>query len=279
MMLSRVKLTGFKNLLRQYSSSSKELVSITKNDATGTSIISMNRSPVNGLSLEMITALKKSFETVENDGSKGAILTSSLPTIFSGGIDIMELYKPDIKRATDFWTTLQDTWSTLYGLKIPIAAAINGASPAGGCLLAISCEYRVFVEGKHTIGLNETKLGIVAPKWFTDPCILTIGYRQAEVALLKGELFPPEKALEIGLVDELATSKDDAIDKCQKYINSYAKIPAGARIKTKLDLRGEQLQWLIKNREADTQDFLYYIRQPKVQAGLELYLQSLKKQK
>jgi hypothetical protein len=39
-------------------------------------------------------------------------------------------------------------------------------SPAGGCLLAMSCDYRVMVKNKFTIGLNETKLGIVAPFWF-----------------------------------------------------------------------------------------------------------------
>ena len=35
----------------------------------------------------------------------------------------------------------------------------------GGCLLAMSCEYRVMLP-KFTIGLNETQLGIVAPTWF-----------------------------------------------------------------------------------------------------------------
>jgi enoyl-CoA hydratase/carnithine racemase len=42
---------------------------------------------------------------------------------------------------------------------------LQGHSPAGGCLLALSCEYRVMVGPKYTIGLNETQLGIVAPKW------------------------------------------------------------------------------------------------------------------
>ncbi len=41
----------------------------------------------------------------------------------------------------------------------------QGHSPAGGCLLAISCDYRVMVGGKSKIGLNETLLGIVAPFW------------------------------------------------------------------------------------------------------------------
>jgi 3,2-trans-enoyl-CoA isomerase len=43
-------------------------------------------------------------------------------------------------------------------------------SPAGGCLLAMSCDYRVMVRNKFTIGLNETKLGIVAPYWFKVSC-------------------------------------------------------------------------------------------------------------
>jgi len=42
---------------------------------------------------------------------------------------------------------------------------MKGHSPAGGCLFAMSCDYRVMVGPKYTIGLNETKLGIVAPKW------------------------------------------------------------------------------------------------------------------
>lgn len=43
---------------------------------------------------------------------------------------------------------------------------LQGASPAGGCLLALSCDYRILADNpKYTIGLNETQLGIVAPFW------------------------------------------------------------------------------------------------------------------
>jgi len=51
----------------------------------------------------------------------------------------------------------------------------------------MSTEYRVFVEGKHTIGLNETQLGIAAPKWFIELYVSLLGYRQAEKALLRYE--------------------------------------------------------------------------------------------
>lgn len=42
----------------------------------------------------------------------------------------------------------------------------QGSSPAGGCLVALSCDYRIMVENpKFSIGLNEAQLGIVAPFW------------------------------------------------------------------------------------------------------------------
>ena len=85
----------------------------------------MSRKPVNGLNLELLTDLKNSLENAEKDGSKGIVLTSTLSTIFSGGLDIMEMYKPDDTRVEKFWTALQDAWITLYGLRIPTAAAIN----------------------------------------------------------------------------------------------------------------------------------------------------------
>lgn len=37
----------------------------------------------------------------------------------------MEMYKPDLKRAELFWTTLQDVWLKLFGSNFITAAAIN----------------------------------------------------------------------------------------------------------------------------------------------------------
>lgn len=85
----------------------------------------MARAPVNSLNLELINELKKALEDSLDKNSKGIILTSSLPTVFSAGLDIMEMYKPDMKRCAEFWHSLQELWLTLYGLSVPVAAAIN----------------------------------------------------------------------------------------------------------------------------------------------------------
>jgi len=84
----------------------------------------MARKPVNSLNTETLKELKAFLLEAQNNHIKGVILTSSLPTVFSAGLDIMELFN-DKEELTDFWQTLQDTWLTLYSLTIPIAAAIN----------------------------------------------------------------------------------------------------------------------------------------------------------
>lgn len=85
----------------------------------------MARTPVNSLNTELMSALKASLLEAQSNRSKGIILTSTLPTIFSAGLDIVEMYTTDKKKLTDFWQTFQDTWLTLYSMDIPTTAAIN----------------------------------------------------------------------------------------------------------------------------------------------------------
>lgn len=85
----------------------------------------MAKKPVNSLNTELLSELKAALLEAQNSRSKGVILTSSLPTVFSAGLDITEMYTTDKKKLTDFWQTLQDTWLTIYSLPIPIATAIN----------------------------------------------------------------------------------------------------------------------------------------------------------
>merc|ERR1719189_46050 len=42
---------------------------------------------------------------------------------------------------------------------------------------------------KFSIGLNEAKFGLVAPFWFMDSYVATVGQRQGEFGLLNGKLY------------------------------------------------------------------------------------------
>lgn len=154
----------------------------------------------------------------------------------------------------------------------------QGHSPAGGCLLAMCCEYRVMCPNL-TIGLNETRLGIIAPTWFQATMRNVIPVREAEKALTLGTMFSTSEALKVGLVDEEASDKQDALKRCEKFLSQFANISPDARAGTKLNCRGKDLAELKNNREQDMHTFLSFVNSPKVQKGLEMYMQALKAKK
>ncbi|XP_026675468.1 enoyl-CoA delta isomerase 1, mitochondrial-like [Ceratina calcarata] len=265
-------------LCRACTTMHSKLIQVAHNPDSGIAIVSLGRPPVNSLNMELLNALTATLVDIQKKKEcKGVVLTSSLPNVFSAGLDIMEMYNRTEKQLTEFWNALQDMWLTLYNLKMPVAAAINGSSPAGGCFMALSCEYRVLVDGEHTIGLNETRLGISAPDWFNTLYVDVLGYRNAELALLRGTLFQPKEALRVGLVDELASDKASAIKQCESYIETFRIIPPIGRERTKWNLRKRNTLWMKVNRTADVEEFLSFVQMPKVQAGLKLYIESLKK--
>lgn len=130
---------------------------------------------------------------------------------------------------------------------------------------------------KFTIGLNETKLGIVAPKWFMTTFLSVLPRLEAERALNQGRMFTTEEALKVGLVDEVANSKEEAVAKCVEFIGSFAKVNPLARSLTKIQLRAAELKELEDERQKDLEKFIFFINQPAVQKGLGIYIESLKK--
>lgn len=94
----------------------------------------------------------------------------------------------------------------------------------------------------YTIGLNETKLGIVAPFWFVASMKNVISHRESELALTSGRLYKTDEALKVGLIDETAENKDDALAKAEKFFARFDAVNPIARLLTKQELRGETIK-------------------------------------
>eukprot|EP00644_Phytophthora_capsici_P013466 jgi/Phyca11/548597/estExt2_Genewise1Plus.C_PHYCAscaffold_290262 len=260
---------------RAFSLSSEPLVLVEKKEKYA--VVRLNRPPVNSLNTALIQELDATIKKLEDDKSvRGFILASSNQKVFSAGLDIMEMYQPQPTKITKFWTSLQDLYLRLYTTRLAAVAAIEGHSPAGGCLLAMCCDYRIMTSGKPMIGLNETQLGIVAPTWFRDTFVNTIGHREAEKMLGLGLQVDATKAKAIGLVDE-AVSLEEVFPRAETAIGKWLAIPDMARVKTKMLLRQETADRLIATREKDLEAFTDFAQTDKVQKSLGMYLASLKK--
>lgn len=207
-------------------------------------------------------------------------LLQSLKNVFSSGLDFNAIAKPDEVGINEYWFWFQESWIKLYGSSFPTVALINGHTPAGGCVFALSCEYRVMLPN-FIIGLNEVPVGIVPPVFVSECMRNVISTRQAELALTLGTLFTSEEALKLGLVDEMATDREDAKTRCERFLERFSKVPPMARSLTKQSFKKETLQLLKnpKSRSADAKRFVDFILRPSTQQDLENYVSSLKKSK
>ncbi|XP_027297312.2 enoyl-CoA delta isomerase 1, mitochondrial isoform X1 [Cricetulus griseus] len=255
--------------------------------------------PVNSLSLEFLTEFVISLEKLENEKTfRGVILTSDLPGIFSAGLDLREMYGRNPAHYAEFWKAVQELWLRLYMSKLMLVSAINGASPAGGCLIALTSDYRIMADNpKYIIGLNESLLGIIAPFWLKDTFVNTIGHRAAERALQLGMLFPPAEALKVGVVDEvvpedqihskarsvmaqwLALEQVASLYMHEKESTDVENVANHSRQLTKSMMRKATADKLIKQREADIQNVVSFISQDSIQKSLHVYLKKLKQKR
>lgn len=154
-------------------------------------IVTLQKEPVNSMSLSLWEALKKEVDNLNADSSCRCIMFQSglKKNVFTAGLDLKELYAPATseERLKKFWRTLSETLIAVYSSKKLTVAAIAGACPAGGCCLSLCCDYRVITRD-GSMGLNEVALGIPVPYFWIRLMEEVIGKRWTEKLLGTGKL-------------------------------------------------------------------------------------------
>nr|ACO14757.1 3,2-trans-enoyl-CoA isomerase, mitochondrial precursor [Caligus clemensi] len=255
---------------------SRTLVSLSRTP-DHMAIVELNRPPVNALSIEFLDTIEKTFrELSEDDSVKGIILTSFSDRIFSSGLDLQEIQEEH--KLDSLGASFRNVANTLYGsITKPFGIVISGHAPAGGTLLAMCADYRVATPNS-ILGLNESRIGILVPEWMSFMYEGLMGPRQAELGLMLGSLFPADKALKLGLIDEIAENKEVALASCQSLIRRLMTEPeTNARELSKKLSRERTIKSLHADKRAE--QLVSFFKSPEVQANIKLYVDSLKKRK
>jgi len=214
-------------------------------------IVTLNRPPVNGMNLTVWSDLLSALDALEKQKSiRGAVFASGLAKdIFTAGNDLRELYAKSTneQRYTQFWMAQQTFLTRLYMSRLATVAAIRGACPAGGCIFALCCDYRLMTNDvpNASIGLNEVALGIPVPRFWVTRFLEALGSTRGELALLSGRMLTPEQAQQGGLLHQLVP-KDNLMAEAEKALNTlFLRHPDAGRIGTKRDARAALAkQWI-----------------------------------
>jgi 3,2-trans-enoyl-CoA isomerase len=209
---------------------------------------------------------------------RGVVIGSSVPGIFSAGLNLPELLvgaDGTVDALANYWTLVQELFITMYTTPLATVAAIPGHCIAGGCILALSCDARVMVEGRGTMGLNETAFGIVPPPWLSKLLISVCSHRRkAEDMIMRGTLLNTDEAIAAGLVDT-AVPLSRLAEEAHVKIGELLAVPDGARAMAKADLRQEAADVLRDTQNEDLNRFIELVTQPAVQTSIAKYLESL----
>lgn len=238
-------------------------------------VLTLDRGRSNAINLEMIAELTASIKSLEeNDDVAGVILTGK-ENFFSSGVDLIEVYDYDEEKIKQFWVSLLDMQTAFFSFRKPLVAAVTGHSPAGGCLLAICCDYRVMAQGKYIIGLNEVPVGIVIPDTVCENYAFWIGKRKAYQYLLEGKLLSVDEALRDGLVDEVC-APESVMEAAERKISVYMKFNAATWSLSKLNLRSELISKLNADKTAGLNMMLKQWWAPQTRQTLQAIIYNLK---
>jgi len=159
----------------------------------------------NALNVEVIDALRRTFENAAADGVRVAVLTAQ-GHVFCSGIDLTGATSAE-NLADELLGKALDLNKAIDQSPVPVIAAINGPVIGAGNQLAIICDLRV-VDHSAYFQLPTAKYSLAPDTWTVRRLTSLVGYGRARAMLLAAEKLSAQDALACGMANRLGTRED-----------------------------------------------------------------------
>lgn len=168
-----------------------------------TALITMSNPPANTWTKETLTQLRDIVLELNSDKNIYAlVITGEGEKFFSAGADLKLFADGDKAVASDMSRIFGEAFETLSAFRGVSIAAINGYAMGGGLEVALACDIRI-AEQQAQLALPEAKVGLLPCAGGTQNLTWLVGEGWAKRMILCGEHLTAEKALQIGLIEEL----------------------------------------------------------------------------
>ncbi|MCL1042376.1 enoyl-CoA hydratase [Shewanella marisflavi] len=163
----------------------------------------MNNPPANTWTADSLALLKqKVTELNANKEIYALVLTGEGEKFFSAGADLKLFADGDKGNAATMAKHFGEAFEALSAFRGVSIAAINGYAMGGGLEVALACDIRI-AEAQSVLALPEATVGLLPCAGGTQNLTALVGEGWAKRMILCGERVNADKALSIGLIEEV----------------------------------------------------------------------------
>src|SRR5699024_2220209 len=145
--------------------------------------VQLNNPPLNTFDTATQVVLLAAIRRLAADEAIRVLVLTGSDRAFAAGADINELASLEYEAAVDWNHAIQQTFSAIAELPIPVIAAVNGFALGGGMELALAADYRIASRGAK-MGQPEVLLGIIPGSGGTQRLRHLVGPSRAKELLM-----------------------------------------------------------------------------------------------
>ena len=172
----------------------------------GVATLTLNRPETfNSWNQKMRDEMRDAVRELVGDDALRVLVITGTGRAFSAGEDVRGM-----QGLTDIGTRgfrrvargIHNVFDEIEAIEVPVIAAINGVAAGGGMELALSCDFR-FAADTAKMGFPENNVGLIPGSGGCSRLVKLVGLAKAKRLVMTGEMILAQRALDIGLVEEI----------------------------------------------------------------------------
>jgi len=242
-------------------------------------ILHLQQGKVNAINHQLVKEVRSAIQAFQEEEAIRGVIIVGQPHYFSAGLDVIELYGLDKKGIQPFFRDFGNLYMELAKFPKPLIAAITGHAPAGGTVIAMTCDYRVMTAGeKYTLGLNEVLVNVPLSEDLIKGYAFWLGDGLSTRYLLQGKLMTAQEAYSVGFVDEVCPM-EEVLDRAEAQMKRYLRSNDRIFRDIKSRARKEWINSLGQKGELAMEETMEVWWQPEVRARMKMFVEMLQGKK
>ena len=192
------------------------------------------------MSFEVLAALDTCLTLAENDAAVGALCITGKPGFLTGGFDLSVMKSGDPKAMISLVSDGGALFTRVFASGLPVVVAAPGHAVAAGALLLLAADERIGADGAFRIGLIETQIGMVLPRWAVELAEERLSLRHFQIATVGARMYSPAGACDAGFLDAVV-APDELEASAQAAAVTWASLPSAAYAGQVTQIRGSRI--------------------------------------